>query len=161
MQITCTTAGVHPGCVVGERGPRRRRHTTVSDISHISVERQPQLHRSTDGVHANGCVGGAEEEQSPCLLQRQASSYGRDGASSTERCFATAAKNLHETNRANAPHARAISKRGADVSAAHVTSRVPPWESTREGSFGVGVGSTISTTTACCVPRFSQNSYTS
>ena len=60
MQIIRTTGVVHRGCVVGERGPRRRRHTTVSDLSHISVERQPQFHRSTDGVHANGCVGGAE-----------------------------------------------------------------------------------------------------
>jgi hypothetical protein len=38
----------------------RRRHTTVSDLSHSSVERQPQFHRSTDGVHANGCVDGTD-----------------------------------------------------------------------------------------------------
>ena len=81
----------------------------------------------TDGVHANGCVGG----------------NGR--------------KNLRQpSNRANAPHPRAISKQAADVGAAHVTSHVPPWEFTREGSDGGGAGNTISTTTARCAPRFSR-----
>ena len=66
-------------------------------------------------------------------------------------------KNLRQpSNRANAPHARAISKQAADVGAAHVTSHVPPWEFTREGSDGGGAGNTISTTTVRCVPRFSR-----
>ena len=57
-------------------------------------------------------------------------------------------KNLRQpSNRANVPHARAISKQAADVGAAHVTSHVPPWEFTREGSDGGGAGNTISTTT--------------
>ena len=66
-------------------------------------------------------------------------------------------KNLRQpSNRANVPHARAISKQAADVGAAHVTSHVTPWEFTREGSDGGGAGNTISTTTARCAPRFSR-----